>query len=182
MAHNLRTLRAERGLSLSDVARATGISSSFLSLVEQGRSDITIGRLIRLAELYDIELPDLVGGNVSPPTDLILLRADPQHMIHSDAEGVDVYSLTRGSHWTLIPTLGIHQPGGGVEVDGINEREAMVFVLQGTFELKFDDRSAVRLRRGEGAIYRSISRYRFANIGKGEGRVLAIGLHMALST
>jgi DNA-binding Xre family transcriptional regulator len=56
LALTLRRLRAERGLSQSDLARVTGISSSFLSLVEQGRSDITIGRLLRLAEFYDLEI------------------------------------------------------------------------------------------------------------------------------
>jgi transcriptional regulator with XRE-family HTH domain len=40
----LRELRKEKGSSLVQVADATGISKSFLSLVESGRSDITIGR------------------------------------------------------------------------------------------------------------------------------------------
>jgi len=41
----LRALRTERGLSLSQLESATSISSSFLSLVESGKSDITISRL-----------------------------------------------------------------------------------------------------------------------------------------
>jgi transcriptional regulator with XRE-family HTH domain len=46
----LRALRGARRLSLGDVAKGTGISASFLSLVENGRSDITIGRLTRLVD------------------------------------------------------------------------------------------------------------------------------------
>ncbi len=46
-----------------------GISSSFLSLIEQAQSDITIGRLARLAEFYDVELADLLSGlRARPPT------------------------------------------------------------------------------------------------------------------
>ena len=40
----LRQLRRSRGVSLADVAEGTGISSSFLSMVEKGKSDITISR------------------------------------------------------------------------------------------------------------------------------------------
>jgi transcriptional regulator with XRE-family HTH domain len=66
IALTLRRLRTERKLTQSDVARETGISSSFLSLVEQGRSDITIGRLLRLAEFYEVELSDLLADEPGP--------------------------------------------------------------------------------------------------------------------
>jgi transcriptional regulator with XRE-family HTH domain len=178
LAQTLRQLRAGRRLSLAELARATGISSSFLSLVEQGRSDITIGRLIRLAEFYDVELADLLSGEHGRPADPVLvLRADPNHVIHSDEEGVDVFDLTAGSRWTLVPMLGVHQPGGGVQVEDVHERESLVFVLEGTFELEFTGGTPVRLRRGEGAIYRSVAPYRFTNVGQRRGRVLAVGLH-----
>ena len=50
----LRAARRRKSLSLSDVAAATGISPSFLSLVENGKSDITIGRLVRLVTFFAI--------------------------------------------------------------------------------------------------------------------------------
>src|SRR3954453_9815199 len=58
----LRALRTERGLSLSQLEAATKISSSFLSLVESGKSDITISRLVRLADFFDVELSDHALG------------------------------------------------------------------------------------------------------------------------
>lgn len=57
----LRALRTDRGLSIAEVADATGISASFLSLVENGRSDIAIGRLMRLIDFYGVGL-----GRCSP--------------------------------------------------------------------------------------------------------------------
>jgi transcriptional regulator with XRE-family HTH domain len=177
LAGYLRTLRHERGLSLAEVGAVTGISSSFLSLVEQGRSDITIGRLIRLAEFYEIDLADLVaGGRSEPATHVHILRTDGAMALHSEAERVDLYDLSGGSHWALIPMMGVHAPGGGVEVDEPDERETMLFVLEGTFELVFANESPVRLERGEGAIYRSTSAYTFTNVDDVTGRVLAIGI------
>jgi transcriptional regulator with XRE-family HTH domain len=179
LALALRSLRAGRGLSLAEVARATGISSSFLSLVEQGRSDITIGRLIRLAEFYDVQATELLTGGTRPPESPIhVLRADPENVIHSDIEGVDLYGLAGGSRWTLVPVLAVHQPDGeGIAVEDAHEREALVFVLDGIFELALDGHDPLRLRKGEGAVYRSVAPYRLRNTGKRPGRVLVVGVH-----
>jgi hypothetical protein len=106
-----------------------------------------------------------------------VLRADADSMIHSDDEGVDVFDLAAGSRWSLVPMLGMYQPGGSVEVNDVNAREAMVFVLSGTFELRFVGDPPVLLRRGEGAIYLSVAPYRVTNVGKAPGRILALGLH-----
>src|SRR4051812_20518444 len=57
----LRALRVSRGLSLSKVAEGTGISKSFLALVEAGRSDITIGRLMRIVEFFGVSINDLLS-------------------------------------------------------------------------------------------------------------------------
>src|SRR5438105_3725718 len=56
----LKALRRQRGYSLVQVAKETGISKSFLSLVESGRSDITIGRLLRLVTFYGAHIADLL--------------------------------------------------------------------------------------------------------------------------
>ncbi len=64
----LRSLRTGRGISLSQLGAATQISSSFLSLVESGRSDITISRLLRLSDFFDVDLDELVEAAGSSGT------------------------------------------------------------------------------------------------------------------
>ena len=145
----LKQLPAEHGLSLSQLARATGISSSFLSLIEQAQSDVTIGRLVRLAEFYDVELADLLNGPPTAPADHVrILRTAPEHMLHSPTEGVDVYDLTCGARWTLVPTLSTFRPGGSIEIDDEHEHERMIYILDGTFELVFPGEAPTRLRTG----------------------------------
>ena len=67
----LKNLRRDRRLSLQDVSAGTGISASFLSLVENGKSDITIGRLVRLVTFYGIHLGDLVPVQPAAEPDLV---------------------------------------------------------------------------------------------------------------
>src|SRR6478735_2717211 len=56
----LRSLRHGRKLSLAEVGAATGMSSSFLSLVENGRNDLTVARLVRLVDYYGVSVTDLL--------------------------------------------------------------------------------------------------------------------------
>ena len=53
LAANLRRLRIARRLSLSELARATGMSKATLSSVESGRSNPTIETLAALAGALD---------------------------------------------------------------------------------------------------------------------------------
>jgi transcriptional regulator with XRE-family HTH domain len=178
LAGRLKELRGEHGLSLAQLARATGISSSFLSLVEQAESDITIGRLVRLADFYDVRLADLLEAEPAAPGEHVrILRATSEHMLHSAAEGVDVFDLASGSRWILDPILSVFQRGGTVRIETEHEHERLIFILEGTFELAFQDEATTRLRRGEGAAFHSVHRYRITNVGTGEGRVLGIGMH-----
>jgi transcriptional regulator with XRE-family HTH domain len=178
LAARLKELRAEHGLSLAQLARGTGISSSFLSLVEQAQSDITIGRLVRLAEFYDVELVDLVNGPPTAPGDHVrILRMTTDHMMHSAAEGVDVYDLAGGARWILVPALSIFRPGGSVEIDDEHEHERIMFVLEGAFELAFRGEAPTRLRSGEGAAFRSVRPYRITNVGRSQGRMLGVRMH-----
>lgn len=178
LAARLKQLRAEHGLSLSQLARATGISSSFLSLIEQAQSDVTIGRLVRLAEFYDVELADLLSGPPSAPSDHVrILRTATDHMLHSQAEGVDVYDLTCGARWSLVPTLSSFRPGGSIEIDDELEHERMIYVLDGTFELAFPGEAPTRMRSGQGATFHTVGQYRITNVGRGQGRVLGVHVH-----
>ena len=61
----LRSLRHGRKLSLAEVGAATGMSSSFLSLVENGRNDLTVARLVRLVDYYGVSVTDLLPDPVS---------------------------------------------------------------------------------------------------------------------
>jgi transcriptional regulator with XRE-family HTH domain len=61
----LRDLRRRRQMKLSDVADATGLSTSTLSRLESGHRRPTLDLLIPLAQVYRVALDDVVGA---PPT------------------------------------------------------------------------------------------------------------------
>jgi transcriptional regulator with XRE-family HTH domain len=60
LAANLRRLRIARRLSLSELARATGMSKATLSSVESGRSNPTVETLAGLAAALRVSLGELL--------------------------------------------------------------------------------------------------------------------------
>src|ERR1700727_1378135 len=77
----LRSLRQRHEMSLKDVADRSGLSVSFLSAIERGQSDISLGRLNRLAEVFGHDIGSLLGYTAQ--------RSTPQFLQDRDRVGGD---------------------------------------------------------------------------------------------
>jgi len=60
----LKSLRIDRGWTLADVSERTGIPTSTLSKVENGKTDLTMDRLLRISVALDVNIADLLGTPV----------------------------------------------------------------------------------------------------------------------
>ena len=58
----LRQVRKKRRLTLADVSKSTGISVSFLSDIERGRTKPSLESLDKLADLYGMTMSELLEG------------------------------------------------------------------------------------------------------------------------
>lgn len=149
----LREARKARGLSLADVAEATGVSRSLLSLIETGRSDITIGRLSRLARLYELRLADLIPEAKNP--DPIVVRSDDRPSIHYQTEGIDIEVLAPEGPRTMQALLATFAPRAAMQDFVLQENEEFVLVLSGRIRTEFADGSEIVLEEGDSAYYQS---------------------------
>lgn len=70
----LRTLRKQRGVTLSALAESTGISVSTLSRLESGERRPTLELLLPLARVHQVPLDELVGA---PPVGDPRVRLKP---------------------------------------------------------------------------------------------------------
>jgi transcriptional regulator with XRE-family HTH domain len=169
----LRGIRNARGLSLTQVADATGVSRSLLSLIETGRSDITIGRLSRLAQLYDIRLADLVPEPRSP--DPVVVRADDRRTMHYNSEGIDVEILIPEGQHTMQALLSTFSPKAAMEDFIVQPNEQFVFVLEGKLRTEFADGREIVLDAGDSAAYVSgEGGHRHTNLAEGPTRTVIV--------
>ena len=157
----LRAARQAKSLSLSDVATATGISSSFLSLVENGKSDITIGRLVRLVTFYGIHLADLVP--VTPAAEPDLVRKSEQRTLPSPAEGIQFRLLAPSVQGVMMPMILEFEPGAHLAEYGRHAGEEFVHVLRGSMELELEGTEPRVLRAGDSAYYSAERPHPFRN-------------------
>jgi transcriptional regulator with XRE-family HTH domain len=178
----LRALRNERGLSLSQLESATKISSSFLSLVESGKSDITISRLVRLADFFDVELSDLVEGSRVERRPLEVIRDGEGSMLASSSEGMTTRFLGH-QRWQLSPRVTDYEAGGTLEIAGgeqaareiLHHRELFIYVIAGTFEITVHGEDPVTVSKGDAVLVRD-GADRVANVGRGKGRLIVVGV------
>jgi transcriptional regulator with XRE-family HTH domain len=147
----LRALRHERELTLAEVADGTSISASFLSLVENERSDITIGRLTRLCQFYEASLADLLPETEA--SDPGVVHEHERRRLHSPAEGMDIYMLAPESDRGMMPMLLVFEPGGGRKDYGRHAGQEFLFVLEGELVLELDGSEARLLKAGDAASY-----------------------------
>ncbi len=162
----LRSARRGRGLSLSEVARATDMSASFLSHVENGKGDITFARLCRLVALYGMQLADLVAA--SHPAAGRVVRASAREQITGTDEDISAYLLAPDSKRSMMPILAVFERGAGSAEPLRIESEEFLHVIHGALEIAFDDGETIRLEQGD-SIYliepRRLRNYR--NVSRG---------------
>ncbi len=153
LGSKLREARKARGLSLAGVAESTGVSRSLLSLIETGRSDITVGRLSRLAQLYDLRLADLVPEPRHP--DPIVVRSFDRPALHYETEGIDIEVLAPEGPRTMQALLASFNPLAAMDDFVIQENEQFVLVLEGRIKTEFADGREIILDAGDSAYYQS---------------------------
>jgi quercetin dioxygenase-like cupin family protein len=152
----LKAVRRGRRLSLAEVSEATEVSASFLSLVENDKSDIAIGRLVRLIEFYGISIADLLPGEGVSGRYPDVVTSDARRRLHSHSEGIDIYLLTSMTRdRQMMPLLVEIDPGARLAEHGRHAGEEWVHVLDGRLRLELDGVEPRILCPGDSAYYPS---------------------------
>jgi transcriptional regulator with XRE-family HTH domain len=59
---NIRTFRTDAGLTLEKLAEKADLSWPYLSEIERGRENISLDKLVKIAQALDVRLSKLVEG------------------------------------------------------------------------------------------------------------------------
>ena len=172
----LRAIRQGRGYSLSQVADATELSTSFLSLVENGRRGITINRLMRLIRFYELRLGDLVpdqNRRLDTDAEIVVRGHDARHL-ESPTEGIIMFLLAGDTRRAMMPALFEFEPGGHSAELTSHEGEEFVYVLDGEIELVVEPDRPHTLVRGDTAYFQADRLHAYRNVGTGVARMIAV--------
>ena len=134
----LRAARTSHGYTLEQLAEATGLTKGFLSRVERDETSPSVASLITLCEVMSIE----VGSLFSAP-DVALVRREDAPVINLGGTGVGEKLMTPRGQSKLQLVHSTVEPGGsgGQDLYTINCELEVLYVLHGSVELRFSDRS-----------------------------------------
>ena len=164
-----RRLRTRRGLSLAQVARATGVSVGFLSALERGQMRSSIATLRRIARFYRTNILSFFEAAEENPR----LVRPAQRKILETIPGVRMELLAWG-HTAMEPHLFRVQPGGGSGESYAHEGEEFLHVLRGDFEIWLNSGEHYRLKPGDSLYFESSTPHRWKNPGRCETWLLWI--------
>ena len=166
----LRKLRRERGHTIAGVADATGISNSFIALVEKGRSDISLGRLYRLLRFYGVGLGELLPDTTSEE----LVRNGEARHVNLAVEGIHAFLLAPDSERRMVPMLAVHDPGAQiVDVPPYGD-ECFLYVLEGTLLVEREGKEPVVLNEGDAFYFTRTESLTSSTVGQHPARVIAV--------
>jgi DNA-binding transcriptional MerR regulator/quercetin dioxygenase-like cupin family protein len=164
-----RRLRTRRGLSLAQVARATGVSIGFLSALERGQMRSSIATLRRIARFYRTNILSLFETAGDNPR----LVRPRQRKILETTPGVRMELLAWGNT-VMEPHLFRIKPGGGSGESYSHEGEEFLHVLRGQFDISLDGKEHYHLKPGDSLYFESSTPHRWKNPGRKETWLLWI--------
>ncbi len=164
----VRELRKDRGLTLEELAAASGVSRAMISKLERGEKNPTLVIAARLAEGLGVSLSRLAG--VEERREVVVVPKERRPVLRDPDTGFERQSLSptfvgRGVEFlrNVVPegsTSGDFPPHRkGVEEHLVVERGELEAILDGEKYL---------LREGDALFFEADVPHRFDNVGRGE--------------
>jgi transcriptional regulator with XRE-family HTH domain len=172
VGERLRSIRTARRRTLREVAERAGLSESFLSQVERGRTSASIASLQRIAEALGLSVADLfqpVG-----PRQPRVLRRDDRPTLAFGVLGRKMLLTPRPLHELEVFVGELDQGGStGEEQYAHGDSEELFVVLHGVVRLELGEEE-FELERGDSIDYRSSTPHRIFNVGDEPAEVMWI--------
>jgi transcriptional regulator with XRE-family HTH domain len=129
----LRELRRDRGLTMAELAAATGLTSGFLSQLERDLTSVSLSSLARICAALDVRFGDVLD---SAPTGAVIRRKDARAWTGIGAH-VDLLLSSRDEK--RFHLMESHIPPGAGAGEALYTFPAdveLVYVLSGSLELQ----------------------------------------------
>jgi DNA-binding transcriptional MerR regulator/quercetin dioxygenase-like cupin family protein len=169
LGQQLARLRHQQRLTLSQVARKTGLSVSFVSSLERRQANASIATLQKLAHLYKTNVLSFFGGRESKSR----LVRPRERKILQPTPGVKMELLALGNT-AMEPHLFRIAPGAGSGGSYHHEGEEFIYVLQGKLEIWLDEIERYILGEGDSLYFESSHAHRWRSLNKKETLLLWI--------
>jgi len=165
---NIRKTRREKRFTLKKMAEETGISVNYLSQIERGNTNPSIGILKKITSALGISLLELGDESLRTPfhrEEVAVVRRHMRKKLVYPKSKLEEYLLTPDLNRKLEVLLSESKPGKYREdVWYSHEGEEFGFVLEGQYEVTVKDKVYI-LNEGDSIYYPSHLPHKMRGIG-----------------
>jgi transcriptional regulator with XRE-family HTH domain len=171
LGERLRAIRQLRRKTLKEVATGAGVSESFLSQLERGRTNATIATLQRLSSALGIEVSDLFTSSEERPR--VLRREAREYVAWGELGGKAL--LTPKPFHSLEVVVARFESGGstGDEPYTHGDSEELLIVVEGEVHVQLGT-DVHELAAGDCVHYQSSTPHRVSNPGDAAAEVMFV--------
>ena len=166
VGERIREVRTSRRISLSEISRGTGLSITFLSHLESGKSNVSVDNLRKIAEFLDIAMVQLFEWSQDFSKGVITRKAQGVRLKIARSTAYSE-SLIRKSNSNIQATIFVNPPGKGRNTPFSHCGEEIVYIVKGSILFSLGDEKH-KLRAGDSIYYRSELPHSWVNMGKKE--------------
>ena len=180
LGSEIRQLRKVRGITLQQLALATGKSVGFLSQVERNLTKPSVAALQDISEALSVHIgwffPEDSAGSPEE-REYIVRRQNRRRLTYSELSGTEYLGLqdsllSANLNGDLALGVSRYEPGASTGDDSYDhDGEEAGLVLSGTLELTIDGRQFV-LNAGDSFSFKSNLPHRYANPSSNEDTVV----------
>ncbi len=172
LGERLRELRRNRGLTLGQLAEQAGVTTGFISQLENGKNSPSLMTLRRITEALGVPFSDLFAPEPAPETDRYIIRRSDRKRITIPGLRQQLYRLTPGGELEFESLLNILPPGVSTTDRPVSHHGGEWFyVLEGAVELSLGS-VTYALEAGDCAAFPSSVPHQVTNRGSVPAQVI----------
>ncbi len=175
LAHRLRTLRRQRGLSLETLAEQTGLTRSYLSKLERGLSSPSIATILKIADAYGMGTGQLLGDARDSAHEVVCISraGEREPLSPSSREGTYRYEAIAAQRKVKAMEPFIMYPPREFpdEARSAHSGEEFLFVLKGQVEVMLGEET-IALSIGDSLYFDADLPHRIRTVGRAQAEVL----------
>lgn len=162
LSNKWKDSREKLNMTLEEVSRQVGISSSYLSKLENGQANISFELLNKLANFYGGSILDFfqIEDNDQP-----VIKRGFGERVEMGIPGVKVESLISQKNHAISPMFFTIEPGSGSTETHRHHGEEFIYILSGSMQVSLNHSEVYELKQGDSMYFKSYSYHSWINSG-----------------
>jgi transcriptional regulator with XRE-family HTH domain len=172
----LKNLRGLKGVTLEDLAQRTGLTKSFLSKVERGKSMPSIATALKIADAFEVGVGDLFGASETAKDFAVVRKTERKPFSGRRFKAGHRYEAIAPGHFHGLYEAFVDHPP--FDEPPHHQRaqhrgHEMLFVIKGKIDVAFPHQS-VKLEEGDSIVFSGQIPHRVLSLRPKRAEILVI--------